>query len=161
MSDFLSKKLVFSKIKRNVKTSSTLANYKPYIFFNDMIFISGQLPIINDKIKFPGKIDQELSIDEAKESITIATSNLLWSLNDYVENQKKDIKSIKCINIKGYINSTEKFQDHSALFNEASNLIIKVLGKNDGEHSRSVVGVSSLPKNSPVEVDGVFSVIFE
>ena len=89
MSDFLSKKLVFSKIKRNVKTSSTLANYKPYIFFNDMIFISGQLPIINDKIKFPGKIDQELSIDEAKESITIATSNLLWSLNDYVENQKK------------------------------------------------------------------------
>jgi len=161
MNDFLSKKLTISKIQRNIKPSAAMANYKPFVFFKDLIFISGQLPLISNEIKFSGKIDLDLNINEAKESITIATANLLWNLNDFVENQKNKIKCLKCVNIKGYINCTENFHDHSALFNEASNLIIKVFGKESGEHSRSVIGVNSLPKNSPVEIDGIFSVIFE
>ena len=36
-------------------------------------------------------------------------------------------------------------------------VLVKILGQKSGSHSRSVVGVNSLPKNSPVEIDGIFS----
>ena len=39
-------------------------------------------------------------------------------------------------------------------------MIVKVLGKELGSHSRTVIGVNSLPLNSPVEIDGVFSINF-
>ena len=38
-------------------------------------------------------------------------------------------------------------------------LLIKVLGEADGSHSRSVIGVNSLPKESPIEIDGIFGIL--
>ena len=73
-----------------------------------------------------------------------------------IENFKS--KRIKALNIKGYINSKPGFSDHSVLFNEASDTIINILGEEDGTHSRSVIGVNSLPLNSPVEIEGMFSI---
>jgi len=36
-------------------------------------------------------------------------------------------------------------------------MIVDVLGEK-GQHSRSAIGVSSLPLNSPVEIEGIFSI---
>jgi len=90
----------------------------------------------------------------------ITTSNLFWNLSAAIENEKKKIKAVKCLNIKGYLNCTENFTEHPKILNETSDLIIKILGKKNGEHSRTVVGVNSLPLNSPIEIDGIFSLIF-
>jgi enamine deaminase RidA (YjgF/YER057c/UK114 family) len=57
------------------------------------------------------------------------------------------------------LNCTETFKNHSVLFDLSSNLLIKVLGDADGSHSRSVIGVNSLPKGSPVEIDGIFGIL--
>ena len=38
-----------------------------------------------------------------------------------------------------------------------SDIIVEVLGEN-GHHSRTAIGVSSLPLNSPVEIEGIFSI---
>ena len=70
---------------------------------------------------------------------------------------KKKIKNVKCCSIKGYFNCDQEFDDHSSLLNFTSDYIIKVLGIN-GKHSRVAIGVSSLPKNSPVEIEGIFSI---
>ena len=53
----------------------------------------------------------------------------------------------------------QEFDDHSSLLNFTSDYIIKVLGMN-GRHSRVAIGVSSLPKNSPVEIEGIFSISY-
>ena len=54
----------------------------------------------------------------------------------------------------------KKFSRSFNLLNTASNLIIEILGNEDGSHSRSVaIGVNSLPKNSSVEIDGIFSIL--
>ena len=89
-----------------------------------------------------------------------STSNLFWNLSAAIENEKKKIKAVKCLNIKGYLNCKENFTEHPKILNETSDLIIKILGKKNGEHSRTVVGVNSLPLNSPIEIDGIFSLIF-
>ena len=70
---------------------------------------------------------------------------------------KKKILKLHC-NIKGYFICEEDFQEHSSLLNFTSNLIVEILG-NEGRHSRVAIGVSSLPKNSSVEIQGIFSIL--
>ena len=156
MSNFLSKKLLSLNLKRKNEAIS-LANYKPFVIFDKLIFISGQLPFEKNKLKFIGKIDTELSDLEAQQSIFLSTNNLLWNLNDAIDEFK--INRIKCLNLKGYLNCTKNFKNHSILFDISSNLVIQALGEVDGSHSRSVIGVNSLPKESPVEIDGIFGIL--
>ena len=143
MSNFLSKKLLELNLKRRNEATS-LANYSPYQIFNNIIFISGQLPLEKNKLKYVGKLYQDIDLHDLQEAVSLATLNLLWILSDYL-NLNKEHK-VKCINIKGYINCKENFEDHSLILNISSDLIIKVLGNEFGNHSRSVIGVNSLPK---------------
>ena len=110
-----------------------------------------------NKLKYVGKLYQDIDLHDLQEAVSLATLNLLWILSDYL-NLNKEHK-VKCINIKGYINCKENFEDHSLILNISSDLIIKVLGNEFGNHSRSVIGVNSLPKNSPIEIEATFGII--
>ena len=156
MCNYLKKKLLELNLKRRNEATS-LANYSPYQIFNDIIFISGQLPLEKNKLKYVGKLYQDIDLHDLQEAVSLATLNLLWILSDYL-NLNKEHK-VKCINIKGYINCKENFEDHSLILNISSDLIIKVLGNEFGNHSRSVIGVNSLPKNSPIEIEATFGII--
>jgi enamine deaminase RidA (YjgF/YER057c/UK114 family) len=156
MSNYLNKKLLELNLKRRNEATS-LANYSPYQIFNNIIFISGQLPLEKNKLKYVGKLYQDIDLHDLQEAVSLATLNLLWILSDYL-NLNKEHK-VKCINIKGYINCKENFEDHSLILNISSDLIIKVLGNEFGNHSRSVIGVNSLPKNSPIEIEATFGII--
>ena len=140
------------------QSPKSLANYNPALFINNFIYISGQLPLVNNKIIHKGKIGLTIKKKEAIKSIEIATSNLLWNLYFVLNKNKLDLNKLKTLNIKGYLNTIDDFDDHSLLFNVASDLIIKILGKKKGMHTRAVIGVSSLPLNSPVEIEGIFFV---
>ena len=156
MCNYLKKKLLELNLKRRNEATS-LANYSPYQIFNNIIFISGQLPLEKNKLKYVGKLYQDIDLHDLQEAVSLATLNLLWILSDYL-NLNKEHK-VKCINIKGYINCKENFEDHSLILNISSDLIIKVLGNEFGNHSRSVIGVNSLPKNSPIEIEATFGII--
>ena len=97
MSNFLSKKLLSLNLNRK-NDAMSLANYKPFVIFEKLIFISGQLPFEKNKLKFTGKIDTELSDDEAQQSVYLSTNNLLWNLNDAIDQLK--INRIRCVNLK-------------------------------------------------------------
>ena len=157
MNDILEKKLNSLDVKRHIKKNKTLANYQPYKIINNLIFISGQLPLDNSGMLHTGKVSKDFSKNKIQTAVEIATSNLLWNLCDSIKNVKLEISVIYCCNIKGYFNSVESFEEHSKLLDFASNLIVKVLGKS-GEHSRVAVGVSSFPKNSFAEIEGIFSI---
>ena len=126
---------------------------------NGLIFISGQLPMKDNKIIYSGKIELELSIEDSKKAVLLSACNLLNVLCKSIEENELNESNIKVLNIKGYLNTKPSFKNHSILFNEASNIFIDVLGGNYGAHSRSVIGVNSLPLDSPVEIDGIFSIL--
>ncbi len=157
MNDYLKTKLNLLQIKRFLPKNKTLANYKPYILRQNLIFISGQLALTENGVENAGKIKEKYDINLLKNSIEIATSNLLWNLNDCIEDIDNDVSKLSCCNIKGYFNCDEDFKDHPSLLNLSSDIIVEVLGEN-GHHSRTAIGVSSLPLNSPVEIEGIFSI---
>lgn len=135
----------------------SIAQYSPYVFCNDFIYVSGQLPILKNKLLFSGKLGKDLKIKEVKKAIFIATCNLLLVLEECIKKNKLNLNYIRAINIKGYINSKSNITQHSKILDEASSLILKVLKSNNGLHSRSVIGVKSLPMKSSVEIEGIFA----
>ena len=157
MYNLLEKKIQESKIDRYLKKNKALANYKPYIFSNNFIFISGQLPLTENGILHTGKINKDLEFPKVSNCIEVATSNLIWNLYDCVSDIKSEISTIQCCSVKGYFNCEETFEEHSKLLDISSNMIGRVLGET-GVHSRVAIGVSSLPFNSPVEIEGIFSI---
>ena len=159
MNDFFENKLNKCNIKRYLAKNSVLANYLPFKLSNNFIFISGQLPMTKMGIEFPGKIKKGIILDEYKNVMEITTSNLLWNVSDCIKSSKEKITNVQCCSIKGYFNCDQEFEDHSSLLNFSSDCIVKVLGTN-GKHSRVAIGVSSLPKNSPVEIEGIFSISY-
>ena len=157
MNDFLETKLISLKIDRNLSKNKTLANYKPFILSHNFVFISGQLPLTNQGIRYTGKIKKDTNLTLLQSAVELTTSNLLWNLCDCVKENDTIIKKIKCCSLKGYLNCEDGFSDHPKILNFSSDLIVKVLGE-DGYHSRVAIGVSSLPLNSLVEIEAIFSI---
>ena len=50
-----------------------------------------------------------------------------------------------------FVASTPDFGGQSTVADAASELLVEVLGEN-GRHARTAIGVASLPRNSPVEI---------
>ena len=59
------------------------------------------------------------------------------------------------VRIKGYINVDPEFKDVSAVLNGASELFIDLFG-DPGRHSRTAIGVASMPFGVAIEVEGIF-----
>ena len=63
----------------------------------------------------------------------------------------------KIIKLSVFVNSSSTFIDIPNVADGASNLIIDFFGKTVGSHSRTAVGVNSLPRNATCEIDFIFS----
>ena len=139
----------------------SVASYEPYSISGKLIFVSGQLPIINGETKFKGKIGKPLSVDDGIMASKLCTLNMLAHLSNACKTlyPKRGLDGItKVVKIEGFINSMPGFEQHPQIINGASDLIVSIFGKKIGSHSRIAVGVTSLPLDMPVEISGIFEV---
>ena len=134
------------------EVNPALGSYVPYKRINNLIYISGQLPIVSGKIS-TGKVPISVSIEDAKSAARVCIINTLPLIIEATNNI--DIENIQCINISGFVNSEESFDNHPEVINGASDLITDIFGSN-GKHSRIAVGCNSLPKNACVEISSIF-----
>ena len=129
-----------------------IGSYLPSICIRDMIFISGQLPLIDGKLLYKGKLGRDISIEQGYESARICALNAL----SIVKKELGDLDKIKqIIKISGFVNCTEDFTNHPQVINGASDLFATIFD-NAGKHSRIAIGTNSLPLDSPVEIDVLF-----
>lgn len=133
--------------------SKPIANYVGARKVGKIIYISGQLPIQDGKLKYVGKVGKDVSLEDAKKAAELCALNVLSQLSAIVSNDLDAIES--CVKLGIFVNSTPEFEDHPTVANGASDFIVKILGS-AGIHSRAAVGCVSLPKNVSVEVEAVF-----
>ncbi|NWF74965.1 MAG: RidA family protein [Nitrospirae bacterium] len=131
-----------------------LGSYVPFIQTGNLIFLSGILPLINGKLLRTGRVNESVSLDEAREDARIATINALSVLKKYLGTLNR-VK--RCIKITGYIASSPDFIEHPKVLNAASDLIAEIFGE-AGRHSRAAIGVPVLPLNSTVEIEFIFEI---
>jgi len=130
------------------------ANYIPVKRVGSLIFVSGQLPMINGTLKDKGKLGINITVEIGKLCSEICAKNILSVLKSFLGSLDR-IKSV--VKITGYIASSPNFTEQHLVLNGASELFSKVFGEK-GLHSRVAIGVPSLPLDSPVEVEGIFEI---
>ena len=138
--------------------SASLGSYIPITKVENLIFISGQIPVnmdsSNNELKYKGKVGRQISIEEAQEAGKICCLNALSHLKNLIGELDKIKKIVK---ITGYVNSDEDFMEHPKVINGASDLLLNIFGEK-GKHTRVAIGVNSLPLGSPIEIDFIIQI---
>ncbi|GGO69662.1 RidA family protein [Nonomuraea cavernae] len=132
-----------------------LAAYVPVVRTGDLVYTSGQLPMVDGKLPLTGKLGAEVSADEGKEMARLCALNALAALKSEVG----DLAAVKRV-VKAvvFVASAPGFTQQPQVANGASEFLVEVLGSVVGSHARSAVGVAVLPLDAPVEVELVAEV---
>ena len=126
-------------------------SYVPAVRYGDLCYLSGVLPMEDGTLVFPGIVGQDVSVEDAQQAARICVVNLLANLK--VEIGSLD-RVARIIRLGGFVASTPSFTAHPEVVNSASDLLREIFGE-AGRHARAAVGVSSLPRNSCVEIDAI------
>ena len=122
---------------------------------NNLLFISGQLPISGDGKMIKGKIGKDLTLDDGQKASKLCVVNILSQVKKAMDGDLSKVKN--CIKITGYVNSTEDFKDQPKVINPASETLSEVFG-DLGKHTRAAVSTNALPLGAAVEIDAIFEV---
>ena len=135
------------------EVSLPAANYVPCNISGNILYVSGQLPMLAGKPQFIGKVGREFSIEEGQECAKLCTINILAHAAKVLGGDLSKIS--KLIRMGIFVNAPDDFTDHPKVANGASDLMVGLMG-DAGKHARFAVGVSGLPFGVAVEVDATF-----
>ena len=130
-----------------------LAAYVPAVRTGNLVYTSGQLPMVAGKLPQAGKVGAEVTAEEAKGLARTCALNALAAVHSLV-----GVDSVvRVVKVVGFVASAPGFNGQPGVVNGASELLGDVFG-DAGVHARSAVGVSELPLNAPVEVELIVEV---
>jgi enamine deaminase RidA (YjgF/YER057c/UK114 family) len=131
--------------------AAPVAAYVPAVRTGNLVFTAGQLPLVDGKIPFVGKVGSDVTPEQAKDMAQVCALNALAAISLVA-----DIDQIeKIVRVGGFVNGIPGFVAIPAVINGASELLIKLFGEVNGKHARTAIGVAELPLNAPVEVEMV------
>ncbi len=135
--------------------SSAFGSYVAVTASENLIFVSGQLPVEDGKLCFEGKLGADLLTEQGYKAARVAALNGLSAISHFLG----DINRLgRIIKVTGYVASSSDFTEQHKVVNGASEFFTEILSEK-GRHSRVAVGVPSLPMNSPVEIEIIAEVI--
>lgn len=117
-----------------------------------LLYVSGQGPVRADGTLMRGKVGAEVSAEEARTHAELVAVNILTALRGYCESLDRIGGVVKLL---GFVNATDEFERHPFVIDGASEIFYGVFGEN-GVHSRSAIGVGSLPNRITVEIEAIF-----
>lgn len=124
-----------------------VAAYVPALRQGDLVYTSGQLPMINGELPETGKVGAEVTAERANELARVCAINALSAIKALIGDLDQITQVVKVV---GFVASTPDFTGQPGVINGASELLGEVFGS---AHARSAVGVPVLPLDAPVEVE--------
>jgi enamine deaminase RidA (YjgF/YER057c/UK114 family) len=134
--------------------AAPVAAYVPAVRTGNLVFTAGQLPLVDGKIPFIGKVGSDVTPEQAKDMAQICALNALAAISLVA-----DIDQIeRVVRVGGFVNGVPGFVAIPQVINGASELLIQLFGEVNGKHARTAIGVAELPLNAPVEVEMVVKI---
>jgi enamine deaminase RidA (YjgF/YER057c/UK114 family) len=132
-----------------------VANYVPWVRTGTLVFVSGQLPVVDGKVMCTGKAGSEVSTADAASAARICALNLIAQVRAACDGDLDRVKRV--VKLTGFVAGDAAFAEQPTVINGASDVMVEVFG-DAGRHARAAVGAPSLPRNATVEVEAVFEV---
>jgi enamine deaminase RidA (YjgF/YER057c/UK114 family) len=133
-----------------------VASYIPATVHGDLVYTSGQLPMVSGALPATGKVGEGHGLvpaADAKDYARLCALNAIAAAADVAGGVDRLARVVK---VTGFVASVPEFTGQPVVINGASELLGEVFG-DAGRHARSAVGVPVLPLDSPVEVEVVFA----
>lgn len=125
--------------------------YSPVVVLDNLAYVSGQGPVSPDGNYITGRVGDDLTEAEGVAAARTVGLTMLATLKAQLGSLDRVKRIIKVL---GMVNSTSDFQNHPAVINGFSNLMVEIWGE-DGRAARSAVGMGSLPGNIAVEIEAI------
>ncbi len=139
------------------QVAAPVAAYVPALRQGDLVYTSGQLPMVGGALAATGKVgvgDGLVPPERAKELAATCALNAMAAVKSVLGDLDQVTRVVKVV---GFVASTPEFTGQPGVVNGASELLGTAFGA-AGTHARSAVGVAALPLDAPVEVEIVVAV---
>ncbi len=134
-----------------------VAAYVPAMREGNLIFTSGQLPMVSGAMAATGKVGDGHGLVPASDATQMAQTCALNAIAA-VKALIGDLDNVtRVVKVVGFVASDPSFTGQPGVINGASELLGQAFG-DKGVHARSAVGVVALPLDAPVEVEIVVAV---
>ena len=132
-----------------------LGVYKPIVIVDNLAYLSGHGPLQTDGSLMFGRVGDDLNLEAGRTQARQVGLAMLATLRENLGSLDRVSRVIKLL---GMVNCTADFPSHPKVINGCSELFAEVFGEETGVGARSAVGMSSLPDNIGVEIEGIFEI---
>jgi enamine deaminase RidA (YjgF/YER057c/UK114 family) len=129
-----------------------VASYVPYVISGKQVFISGQVTIAPDGLKYAGVVGNGLSMEQGQEAARLCAINVIAQAKAACGGDLDKVARV--VKLTVFVNAVREFTQHPEVANGASDLFVQVFGE-AGRHARAAVGAGSLPRGVACEVEAV------
>jgi enamine deaminase RidA (YjgF/YER057c/UK114 family) len=134
----------------------SVANYVATYRAGNLLYVSGQLCLgLDGKLVASGQLGVDVTLEEGVSAARACAINIIAQARAALGGLGQ-IKQV--VRLGGFISAAKDFADHAKIMNGASDLMVEVFGE-QGRHTRSTIGVSSLPLQAAVEVEALFELV--
>lgn len=134
--------------------SAPKALYVPVVQTGKLCYVSGQIPMLDGKVLYTGKVGGTRTLEEGQEAAKVCAINILAALRAYLGDLDKIVRIVK---LQAFVSSTTDFMQQHIVVNAASQLLHDALGEK-GHHARTAVGTNQLPMDVTVEIEAIVEV---
>ncbi|MCT9820996.1 RidA family protein [Microbacterium sp. W1N] len=133
-----------------------VATYIPATVHGDLVYTSGQLPMVDGALPATGKVGEGDGLVPPADAAAYARRCALNALAAAAGVAGGVDRITRVVKVTGFVASVPAFTGQPGVINGASEVLGEIFGE-AGRHARSAVGVPVLPLDSPVEVEVVFA----
>ncbi len=133
-----------------------VAAYIPATVHGDLVYTSGQLPMVSGAMPATGKVGDGAGLVPPADAKGYARQCALNALAAAAAAAGGIDRLGRVIKVTGFVASAPDFTGQPVVINGASEVLGEIFG-DAGRHARSAVGVAALPLDAPVEVEVIFS----
>ena len=134
--------------------AAPIANYVGFVRSGRLLFVSGQLCDAGGALIATGKLGSQVTVEQGQAAARACAVNLLAQVKAALGDLDKVMRVVR---LGGFVNSAPGFLEGPKVMNGASDLMVAAFGEK-GKHARTTVGVSALPRDAAMEVEGLFEV---
>ena len=130
--------------------AAPVANYVPCVRTGNLLMVSGQICLDDGKLVAKGQLGAGVSVEDGQKAARACAINLLAQVKAAVGDLDKVARVVR---LAGFVNSAPGFPrrpegDERRLRRDGRRL------RREGRHARTTVGVSALPRDAAIEVEG-------
>lgn len=127
--------------------------YSPCLIIENLVYVSGHLPFYPDGTFPVGRVGTDFDVPTAKAAARQVGYNIIATLRATLGSLDKIERVVK---VFGMLNAVADFKQHADVMNGCTEFFAELWGEDKGLGTRSAVGMGSLPKGVPVEIEAIF-----